>query len=198
MPILKDMNGRREPRYKIYLQAKLSRLDTPDSEQDCLILDISQTGIKFLSAESLEADELIILDVEGHLVLADVRYYEPRGDNYTIGAERIHTVPKSSIPAGYSKARQIQFAVDEYRSRIRSAIMHPPQTPESEQYRDHRFVAAVQELLQRWTAESEDSSQLGELRAAIVDDPGREISKRSHAAEKLAAIAPFQRPSDLR
>ena len=192
------MNGRREPRYKIYLQAKLSLLDTPETVQDCQILDISEAGIKFLSTESLETDEVVVLDVEDHLVLADVRYSEVRGDKYIVGAERIHTVPKSSIPAGYGKARQIQFAVEEYRGRIRTAILHPRQKAEPEPYRDHMFVTAVQELLQRWAAESEDSSQLGELRAAIVEDPTREISKRSHAAEKLASIAPFQRPSDLR
>ena len=168
------MDARRESRQQIYTRAKVTLVDNAQREQDCSVLDISSEGVKFVAGEKLQPDEMIVLDVEDRLVLADVRYSEPRGDRYVIGAERIHAVAKASLPPSQTKGEQILLLVDDYRARIRAAIVTPqPQREDDGQYRDHIVTAAVQQLLRQWAKESEDSTSDGTLRAAIVERKAR-------------------------
>ena len=180
------MDGRREARFQIYAPAKVTVLDTPEREMECLLLDISATGLKIVTTESLPVDEVIALEVEDHLVLADVRYAEPRGGKFTIGAERIHSIDKGILPPGTSWAEQIRFAVADYRSRMRLAIAGDKaqvQKQESElpvQHRDQVVEAAVQKLTEQWAKESEGAGSDGTLRAAIVDRSAGRANDRTN------------------
>jgi hypothetical protein len=86
------------------------------------LLDISATGLKLIAPESLAVDEILSIEAEDHLALADTRYSQARGDKFTIGCERIHLLTKASPPDEKSKADQIKLLLDDYRSRIRTAI----------------------------------------------------------------------------
>ena len=180
------MDGRREPRFQIYAPAKLASLDSPDRELDCLLLDISATGMKFVIGESLSVDEVVAIEVEDHLVLADVRYAEARGDKFAIGAERIHAVDKTALPEDKNRAEQIRFVVDDYRSRIRLAIAgekSPAKKPEPELpvlHRDQAVEAAVLKLIEQWRKESESSTPPeATLRAAIVERPAERVLEQT-------------------
>ena len=180
------MDGRREPRFQIYASAKLTMLDSLERELECLLLDISATGLKFVADEKLPVDEVVALEVEEHLVLADVRYSEQRGDRFVMGAERIHAMEKTALPQDKTKPEQIRFVVDDYKNRIRAALVTahpasppPPKTEPPSQYRDQIVEAAVQKLLEQWGQEragsvqpgpeQEGPAQEGTLRAAIVE-----------------------------
>jgi hypothetical protein len=188
-----DMDGRREPRFQIYAPAKLTLLDSPERELECLLLDISATGLKFVMDESLPVDEVVALEVEDHLVLADVRYSQPRGEKFTIGAERIHAVDKTALPQDKPKADQIRFVVDDYRARIRLAIAgeraqvkkQEPELPIL--HRDQLVEAAVQRLIEQWAKESESPASDGTLRAAIVE----------RAAERVVEQRPIPPPATV-
>ena len=184
------MDGRREPRFQIYAPGKLTLVDSPERELECLLLDISATGMKFVADESLPVDEVVALEVEDHLVLADVRYSEPRGDKFVIGAERIHAVDKSALPQDKTNAEQIHYVVGDYRNRIRLAIAAETaqvKKPEPELpivHRDQVVEAAVQRLIEQWAKDSEGSAPDGTLRAAIVE----------RAAERVAEQSPIPPP----
>ena len=190
---LKSMDGRREPRFQIYAPAKLTLLDSPERELECLLLDISATGLKLVMDESLPVDELVALEVEDHLVLADVRYSQPRGEKFAIGAERIHAVDKTALPQDQPRAEQIRFVVDDYRARIRLAIAGERaqvKKPEPELpilHRDQVVEAAVQRLIEQWAKESESSTTDGTLRAAIVE----------RAAERVTEQRPIPPPATI-
>jgi hypothetical protein len=179
------MDGRREPRFQIYAPGKLTLVGSPDHELDCLLLDVSATGMKFVTDESLPVDEVVALEVEDHLVLADVRYSEPRGDKFAIGAERIHAVDKSALPPDKTTGEQIRFVVDDYRNRIRLAIAAEAaqiKKPEPELpivHRDQLVEAAVRRLIEQWAKDSEASAPDGTLRAAIVESKMERVAERS-------------------
>jgi hypothetical protein len=179
------MDGRREPRFQIYAPGKLTLVDSPERELECLLLDISATGMKFVADESLPVDEVVALEVEDHLVLADVRYSEPRGDKFVIGAERIHAVDKSALPQDKTSAEQIRYVVGDYRNRIRLAIAAETaqvKKPEPELpivHRDQVVEAAVQRLIEQWAKDSEGSAPDGTLRAAIVERAAERVAERS-------------------
>jgi hypothetical protein len=179
------MDGRREPRFQIYAPAKLTLLDSPERVLECLLLDISATGIKFILHESLPVDEILALEVEDHMVVADVRYSQPRGDKFAIGAERIHAVDKAALPPDKTRAEQIRFVVDDYRARIRSAIAAETVQVKKQEpnlpilHRDQVVEAAVQKLIEQWAKGSEGSMPDGTLRAAIVERAAERVAERT-------------------
>lgn len=179
------MDDRREPRLEIYAPAKLTLVDAPERDLECMLLDISATGLKFVASDSLHVDEVVALEVEDYLVLADVRYSEPRGGRFAIGAERIHALERAALPRGANRAEQIRFVVNDYRRRIRTAIAGE-KTEANEQeaglpvpHRDQVVEAAAQRLIEQWAKESEKVTPDGTLRAAIVKRAAERIRERT-------------------
>jgi hypothetical protein len=197
-PINADLDGmqdRREPRFQIYAPAKITLVDDPARELNCLLLDVSATGMKIVADENLPADELIAIEVEDHIVLADVRYSQPRGEKFAIGAERIHAVPKSSAPLDQAKTEQIRFVIADYRSRIKASIAADSGAPARDempaageppveyvaQHRDRLMEAAVRELVEQWSKDSGGAEAMATLHAAIVDSQGRATQATVHS-----------------
>ncbi len=193
MPISTTMDGRREPRFQIYAPAKLTLVDHPERDLECLLLDISATGMKFVTDQDVAIDEVIVLEVEDHLVLADVRYSQPRGEKFAIGAERIHAVNKAALSAGQTKPEQIRFVIADYRSRIKASIIaDPPAAAPQEtaqldqrlfeyvdQHRDRLVEAAVKQLVEQWSQDSDGPRTDGTLRAAIVERVAERVAERT-------------------
>lgn len=119
------MDARREDRFSIYGPIKATPLNRPDRVMDCVLLDISATGLKLIAPESLPVDDIISIEAEDHLALADVRYSQPRGDKFTIGCERIHVLNKGSLSREQPKIEQIRLLIEDYRNRIRTGIATP-------------------------------------------------------------------------
>ena len=108
------MESRQEPRFAIQAQGRITPLENPEREFGCVLADISATGIKLVGDESLTVDEIIALEADEHLVLASIRYSQPRGDKYTIGAERIHAMNKASLPQEKAKIERIRALVEDF------------------------------------------------------------------------------------
>ena len=136
------MDARHEPRFSIYGPVKVTLLSSPERVLDCVLTEISATGLKIIAPESLAADEIISVEAEDHLALADVRYSQPRGDKFTVGCERIHVLNKVSLPDEKSKVEQIRLLVDDYRNRISGGIATPrPDVDKVESGRLEREIA---------------------------------------------------------
>src|SRR5258708_36928756 len=86
---------------------------------------MSATGLKLIESEDLTLDEILCIEAEDHLALADVRYTQPRGDKFTIGCERIHVLNKISQPDSSDKAEQFWLLIEDYRKWIRHGIAMP-------------------------------------------------------------------------
>jgi hypothetical protein len=136
------VDARHEPRFSIYGPVKVTLLSSPERVLDCVLTEISATGIKIIAPESLAADEIISMEAEDHLALADVRYSQPRGDKFTVGCERIHVLNKVSLPDEKSKVEQIRLLVEDYRNRISGEIATPrPDIDRAEAARLEREIA---------------------------------------------------------
>jgi hypothetical protein len=136
------VDARHEPRFSIYGPVKVTLLSSPERVLDCALTEISATGIKIIAPEALNADEIISMEAEDHLALADVRYSQPRGDKFTVGCERIHVLNKVSLPDEKSKVEQIRLLVEDYRNRISGGIATPrPDVDKLESARLEREIA---------------------------------------------------------
>lgn len=137
------MDLRREPRFSVYGPVKATLLANPEAQLECVLLDISATGLKLISSASMPMDDILAIEADDHLALADVRYCQPRGDKFTIGCERIHVMQKASLPEERPKVEQIRQLVDEYRNKMRTGFTTPhPDTNGTETARfEHQFSA---------------------------------------------------------
>lgn len=137
------MEARHEPRFPIYGPVKVTRLSIPDRVLDCVLTEVSATGLKIIVPESFDADEIIAIEAEDHLALADVRYSQSRGDKFTVGCERIHVLNKIALPDEQAKLDQVRLLVEDYRNRISGGIATP--RPDADKAEAERLEHAIGE-----------------------------------------------------
>jgi uncharacterized protein DUF4115 len=160
------MDVRGEPRFSIYGPVKVTLLSRPERVLDCVLLDISATGLKLISPESVAVDEIISIEAEDHLALADARHSQPRGDKFTVGCERIHVLNKVSLPAEKSKVDQIRMLIDDYRTRIRTGMA--TQRPDINQAEAAKLTG---EILQQCGGNAENAPPAPSLSPAPSPSP---------------------------
>jgi len=119
------MDRRKEPRFQVYAQAKISPVDEPDLESDGQVIDISGLGLRLVADLEFREDDIIVVETEQHLILADVRNCMARGARFGVGAERIHSSSKVAIPESASKAERNQALVEAYHRRLRDELPNP-------------------------------------------------------------------------
>ena len=120
------MDRRKEPRFQVYAAAKVSPVDEPDRETDGQVIDISGLGVRLVADQEFLEDDIIVVETEQHLILADVRNCMARGTRFGIGAERIHSTSKVSVPQSASKAERNQALVEAYHRHLRDELPNPP------------------------------------------------------------------------
>jgi uncharacterized protein DUF4115/PilZ domain-containing protein len=161
------MDARREPRFSIYGPVKATVLSSPERPLDCVLLDISATGLKLIAPESIAIDEILSIEAEDHLALADVRYAQARGDKFTIGCERIHVLNKVSLPDDKVQVDQIRLLIDDYRNRIRTGIA--TERPDTNQAEAARLDREIQQKCEK--AESQAATAVLENPVAAPSAP---------------------------
>jgi hypothetical protein len=110
----------------VYAPAKLALFDDPDAEANGELVDVSGAGLRILAAEEIPADEIITVETDQHLILADVRNCIPQGDKFSVGAERIHSAAKLSLPQTTSRAQRNQVLVEDFHRRLREELQRLP------------------------------------------------------------------------
>jgi len=63
---------------------------------DSKLIDISGTGLRFLSPEPVDSEMVVAVEVDSRLVLCEIRYCQDRGDRYVVGARRLHEIAKDA------------------------------------------------------------------------------------------------------
>ncbi len=116
------MDRRREPRFDVSARAKVTVFGNPELQLECSLLEISATGVELLADKSLLMDGIVGLELEDHFVLGDVRYTQPRGDKYTIGAERVYTAGKNASQQDQDPAEQMRTVVQDFHKCVRARI----------------------------------------------------------------------------
>lgn len=120
------MNRRLETRFQVYAPAKVALLDDPDQESEGQVLDVSGAGLRLVADRELPEDQIIIIETDQHLILADVRSCLPRGSRFGIGAERIHSAAKLSLPPTSSRAERNQVLIEDFHRRLLDELQSAP------------------------------------------------------------------------
>jgi hypothetical protein len=90
------MDHRTEPRSQVSLPIRVILPGPPAEVLECTLMDVSATGLRFASDVTLVLEELVAIEVEDQLVLAQIRHCHPEGDKFVAGVRRLHQVPKGA------------------------------------------------------------------------------------------------------
>jgi RodZ C-terminal domain len=116
------MDRRREARFQVYAAAKVAPLDEPDRETEGQVVDISGFGLRLITTVEFHEDDIIVIETDQHLILADVRNCEMRGNRFGVGAERIHSAVKPLVSPTSSLVERNQALVEAYHHRLREEL----------------------------------------------------------------------------
>ena len=90
------MEHRGEPRFPV---SSPIRVIVPGEEArtfESKLIDISGTGMRFLVPQPVDSESVVAVEVDSRLVLCEIRYCQPRGDRYVVGARRLHEIAKDA------------------------------------------------------------------------------------------------------
>jgi hypothetical protein len=90
------MEQRAEPRFPVRSPIRVIVPGDPTRILDCDLIDVSATGMRFLSGEPVPADEIVAIEVDSRLVLAEIRYCQTRGDKFVAGVHRLQEIAKGA------------------------------------------------------------------------------------------------------
>ncbi len=90
------MEHRAEPRFLVSSPIRVIVPGNPAQILNCDLIDVSATGMRFISSEKVPADEIVAVEVDSRLVLAEIRYCQPRGDKFVAGVRRLHEIAKGA------------------------------------------------------------------------------------------------------
>src|ERR1700681_964845 len=113
---------RASPQSQVFVPARITLLEVPEREINGFLIDASASVIRLVMDEHLHPEQVIGVEVENHLVLADVRHSTPRGSKFTIGAERIHTLQELSLPERATRMERIDALVNDFQLRLRNGL----------------------------------------------------------------------------
>ena len=88
------MERRGEPRFPITSTIRVIVPGRNARTIDSTLIDISATGMRFLIDEALDPEYLVAIEVDSRLILTEVRYCQPRGERFVVGARRLHEIAK--------------------------------------------------------------------------------------------------------
>jgi hypothetical protein len=128
-----EMDRRSELRFQIYTSARIALFDEPEREMEVQMVDLSPSGLRFITDEEFQEDQIVTIETAQHLILADIRNCNPRGIRFAVGAERVHSAAKFILPRCATKAERNQELVADYHRRLhgeleKPAMPRPPRT----------------------------------------------------------------------
>jgi hypothetical protein len=147
------MERRREPRFQVRSPLRVSVLRDPDRELECVLTDISGAGMRFVATEGLLEGDIVVAETGEHLILAEVRNSQPRGDKHVIGILRLHAVLKDNLPQGSGRIEQIETLMKDLGSRVQTGLADAsgsPHEPLQGDVREQLSIAAAEKILATW------------------------------------------------
>ena len=120
------MNRRTEPRSQVYALVTVARLEDPANEVTGQLLDVSAAGVRIVVDQEFQPEQIVAIETDQHLILAEVRHCGARGARFSVGAERLHAAAKLFLPHSGSRGELIQALIEDYHRRLTDALMAAP------------------------------------------------------------------------
>jgi hypothetical protein len=113
--------GRREERIPVYSPGRIIWAKDLSKPLNCVLIDVSGSGAKLKVDEPLGADEVVVVHLEMHLLLLEVRYCLARPGTFWVGARRIHSMPAFQVAEDASDAERLRILLADFEQTRRAA-----------------------------------------------------------------------------
>src|SRR5579872_2408464 len=168
-----------EPRFPVKSPIRMIVPGVFPHSLECTTIDISATGMRLLATENLNSCDIVAIEVDHRLLLAEIRHCVPRGDKFAAGVRRLHEVDKNEQLSD-SEACVSQMVRD-----LRGHL-----TARGQKDSDQLAMSALERIVERGGAP--EPSHIVEIRAlarevAAEVVPVEEVCAKSVCAEPVGA-----------
>ena len=108
---LEASDRRSEPRLEKLAILQVASFRNPERQQSCALVDISNGGIQFTADFDLSEGEIVVAELDSHVLLVEVKYSRVDGGKYAIGAEVVYSASRTSLPPANDKVAQAGMLV---------------------------------------------------------------------------------------
>jgi hypothetical protein len=143
---------RSEPRVTAVQVVKVAALRDPEREMTCALVNTSDTGIQFTADADFAVGEILIAELPGQLVLAEVRHAEAKDGRFAIGAERAQTISGENALPTSSGMERAELLIKALCDRVRTGFVDDPAEGmgEAGQNQRERGLPRVARILELW------------------------------------------------
>src|SRR5689334_22138177 len=99
--------------FQVNSPVTLTEVSDPAHQFKGLLEEISAAAMKLVTDHSLAANARLCVETEHHLVLADVRACEPRGNRFVVNARKAHTLAKLMVPESLTGMEKVQAVLED-------------------------------------------------------------------------------------
>jgi hypothetical protein len=147
-----DTDRRSELRVTAVQVVKVAALRDPEREMTCALVNTSDTGIQFTADADFAVGEILIAELPGQLVLAEVRHVEAKDGRFAIGAERAQTMSKENALPASSGVERAELLIKALCDRVRTGFADDPAQgiAEAGQNQRERGLERVARILEIW------------------------------------------------
>ncbi|MEQ1885785.1 MAG: RodZ domain-containing protein [Bryobacteraceae bacterium] len=92
------MEKRADDRFPVQSRAVVIPVNDSSQPLDALLADVSASGLRLIVSKDLGEGAQIVVELESNIALAEVRYLNPRGDKFVLGARKLATIPRVDLP----------------------------------------------------------------------------------------------------
>ncbi|MEQ1948720.1 MAG: RodZ domain-containing protein [Bryobacteraceae bacterium] len=115
------MEKRTDDRFPVQSRAVVILLNDPSHPLDALLADVSASGLRLIVSKDLGEGTEILVELESNIALAEVRYLNPRGDKFVLGARKLATIPRVDLPENATWEQKLE--------RLTGSPVAPPYDP---------------------------------------------------------------------
>jgi hypothetical protein len=145
-----ETDRRSEPRESAVQMVKVAALRDLEREMSCALVNTSDSGIRFTSDADIAIGEILVAELPGQLVLAEVRHSQAKDGRFAIGAERVQSMSKDGAPLTNCGTERAELLIKALCDRVGTGFADEPgQEPGTQREQGLARVARILEIWQR-------------------------------------------------
>jgi hypothetical protein len=117
--MLACMDRRPELLFDVSAPAQATVLVAPYNTLSVSLISISADGLRLRAAQEWSSNQLIVVELENHLLLAEVRDSNCDGSEFVIDAKRLHSLAKMDLPPDLARLENVHAVVHDFYLRSR-------------------------------------------------------------------------------
>lgn len=128
------MDRRIESRFPVQSHATIIPIEHPEEVIEGRLINVSAGGFRLLASKNVTAGAMVVVELDSHVALAEIRYSSPEGAKFALGVLKHNSVARFMLPDGASLDEKLRL------------LGVPPQVGEAPIVEAHEPIAAAPDV----------------------------------------------------